>query len=30
VGVDGFIVTKYDAYEEGGVPISLVYVLKNQ
>lgn len=28
VGVDGFIVTKYDAYEEGGVPISLVYVLK--
>ncbi|MCC6043364.1 MAG: signal recognition particle-docking protein FtsY [Desulfurococcaceae archaeon] len=28
VGVDGFIVTKFDAYEEGGVPISLVYVLK--
>lgn len=28
VGVDGFIVTKFDAYEEGGVPISLVYILK--
>lgn len=28
VGVDGFIVTKFDAYEEGGVPISLVYVIK--
>ncbi|MEM4489769.1 MAG: signal recognition particle-docking protein FtsY [Desulfurococcaceae archaeon] len=28
VGVDGFIVTKFDAYEEGGVPISLVYVVK--
>lgn len=28
VGVDGFIVTKFDAYEEGGVPLSLVYVSK--
>ncbi|MEM4717173.1 MAG: signal recognition particle-docking protein FtsY [Desulfurococcaceae archaeon] len=28
IGIDGFIVTKFDAYEEGGVPISLVYVLK--
>lgn len=28
VGVDGFIITKFDAYEEGGVPISLVYTLK--
>lgn len=28
VGLDGFIVTKFDAYEEGGVPISLVYVVK--
>jgi len=28
VGVDGFIVTKLDAYEEGGVPLSLVYVAK--
>ncbi len=25
VGVDGVIVTKIDAYEEGGVPISIVY-----
>jgi fused signal recognition particle receptor len=28
VVVDGFIVTKFDAYEEGGVPISLVYTLR--
>lgn len=28
VGVDAFIVTKFDAYEEGGVPLSLVYVTK--
>jgi fused signal recognition particle receptor len=28
VGLDGFIVTKFDAYEEGGVPISLIYVVK--
>jgi fused signal recognition particle receptor len=28
VVVDGFIVTKFDAYEEGGVPISLVYALR--
>jgi len=27
VGVDGVVVTKVDAYEEGGVPLSLVYVL---
>lgn len=28
VGLDGFIVTKLDAYEEGGVPLSLVYAVK--
>lgn len=28
VGVDGFIVTKIDAYEDGGVPLSIVYVTK--
>ncbi|MEM2025362.1 MAG: signal recognition particle-docking protein FtsY [Desulfurococcaceae archaeon] len=28
VGIDGFIVTKLDAYEEGGAPISLVYIFK--
>lgn len=28
VGVDGVIVTKVDAYEEGGVPLSVVYVLR--
>lgn len=27
VGVDGVVVTKVDAYEEGGVPLSLAYVL---
>lgn len=27
VGVDGVIVTKIDAYEEGGVPISIVYAI---
>ncbi|MCC6034979.1 MAG: signal recognition particle-docking protein FtsY [Desulfurococcaceae archaeon] len=28
VGVDGVIITKVDAYEEGGVPLTLAYVLK--
>jgi len=28
VGIDAFIVTKFDAYEEGGVPLSLVYTIK--
>ncbi|AFL67092.1 signal recognition particle-docking protein FtsY [Desulfurococcus amylolyticus] len=28
VGVDCVVVTKVDAYEEGGVPLSLVYILK--
>lgn len=28
VGIDAFVVTKYDAYEEGGVPLSLVGTLK--
>ncbi len=28
VGVDAVIVTKADAYEQGGVPLSIVYVLK--
>jgi len=28
VGVDCFIVAKFDAYEEGGAPISLVFTLK--
>jgi Signal recognition particle GTPase len=27
VGVDGVIVTKVDAYEQGGVPLSIAYVL---
>ncbi|WFO75845.1 signal recognition particle-docking protein FtsY [Desulfurococcaceae archaeon MEX13E-LK6-19] len=28
VGVDGVIVTKVDAYEQGGVPLSIVYEIK--
>jgi fused signal recognition particle receptor len=28
VGVDGVIITKVDAYEEGGVPLTLAYVLR--
>ena len=28
VGVDGIVITKVDAYEEGGVPLTLAYVLK--
>ncbi|MEM4224547.1 MAG: signal recognition particle-docking protein FtsY [Desulfurococcaceae archaeon] len=28
VGVDAFIVAKFDAYEEGGVPLSIVYITK--
>lgn len=28
VGVDGVIVTKIDAYEQGGVPLSIVYAIK--
>lgn len=28
VGVDGVIVTKIDAYEQGGVPLSVVYTIK--
>jgi len=28
VGVDGVIVTKVDAYEQGGVPLSVVYSIK--
>lgn len=28
VGIDGVIVTKVDAYEEGGVPLSVSYILK--
>jgi fused signal recognition particle receptor len=27
VGVDGVIVTKVDAYEQGGVPLSIAYIL---
>ncbi|MFZ8782688.1 MAG: signal recognition particle-docking protein FtsY [Desulfurococcaceae archaeon] len=28
VSVDGVVITKVDAYEEGGVPLTLVYILK--
>jgi len=28
IGVDGVIVTKVDAYEQGGVPLSIVYAIK--
>ncbi len=28
VGVDGVIVTKVDAYEQGGVPLSIVYTIR--
>jgi len=28
IGVDGVIVTKVDAYEQGGVPLSIVYSIK--
>lgn len=28
IGLDGVIVTKVDAYEQGGVPLSIVYVLR--
>ena len=28
IGLDGVIVTKADAYEQGGVPLSIVYVLR--
>ncbi|RLG84573.1 MAG: signal recognition particle-docking protein FtsY [Thermoprotei archaeon] len=28
IGVDGVIVTKVDAYEQGGVPLSIVYEIK--
>lgn len=28
VGVDGVVVTKVDAYEQGGVPLSIVYEIK--
>jgi len=29
VGVDGVIVTKVDAYEQGGVPLSIVYAIRS-
>lgn len=28
IGLDGVIVTKVDAYEQGGVPLSIVYILR--